>query len=261
MTTMLISQWGDHMRFAGAAPLTIKSRTRALRHLERDHGALAQVTREHLVTFLSPYGNASTRSTMLSYIRCFYAWANDEGHITTNPTAKLSKIKVPAGVPRPAPVEDVAAMLAAATPRVRMWGLLMAYCGLRCCEVALVRPEHLEQRSDSTWHMVIPHSKGGHRQSVSVPSWVAEELLAAEPWDVSAQTVQLRVKMAFRYVGSRCTAHQLRHYYATSALQGTGNLALVQQMMRHATPATTARYTLIVSSEASAAAEALPRVA
>jgi integrase len=73
--------------------------------------------------------------------------------------------------------------------------------------------------------------------------------------------VQKIIREAFRAVGSPCTGHQLRHYFGTTALRATENLRVVQQMMRHASPATTARYTLITSHETSDAAEGLPRIA
>jgi integrase len=39
-----------------------------------------------------------------------------------------------------------------------------------------------------------------------------------------------------RELGSTATPHQLRHWYATAPLSTTGNLRVVQEMMRHASP-------------------------
>ena len=259
MTTL--TQWASHMQFSGAATLTVESRVRALRRLEREYGDLLTLTRDDLTSFLTNYPHASTRSTNLSYVRCFYAWAMDEDLLAENPCRKLAGVKVPSAVPRPAPLADVIAMLGAAPPRTRLFALLMAYCGLRCCEVAGVRKSHLNRAGDGRWWLDIPHSKGGHQQTVPVPAWVADELNAAPEWTSTVQTVQRDTRAAFRAVGSSATPHQLRHFYGTSALQTTQNLRVVQQMMRHASPATTARYTLVASSETSDAAEHLPRIA
>jgi site-specific recombinase XerD len=259
--TQLTQQWAAHMKFSGAAATTVVTRVRALRRLEREFGPLQGITRADLTTFLSRYEHASSRSTNLSYVRCFYAWALDEGHVEADPTAKLPTVKVPSGDPRPAPVAEVRAMLAAAPPRTRMFALLMAFCGLRCCEVSGVRHAHLNRAADGAWWLDIPHSKGGHQQTVPVPEWVAAEVLAAPEWAVSTQTVQRDVRQAFRAVGSTATPHQLRHYFGTTALNATGDLRKVQKLMRHASPATTARYTAVAASELSAVAEALPRIA
>ena len=61
--------------------------------------------------------------------------------------------------------------------------------------------------------------------------------------------------------GSRSTPHALRHFYATSILASTQNLRLTQVLMRHATPATTARYAAVGDRDAVAAVQGLRRVA
>jgi integrase len=198
---------------------------------------------------------------MLSYLRAFYGWALAEELIGSDPTEKIPGVKVPSGSPRPAPHDAVVAMLHSATPRTRIMALLMVYGGLRCCEVADFRPEHLTQNADGRWWVRIPHGKGGKAASVPFPAVIAAEVLAGPSWDVSTQTVQKDVRKALRDVGSPATPHQLRHYYGTSALQSTQNLRKVQEMMRHASPATTARYTQVSSEELSDAAEHLPRIA
>lgn len=256
-----LTQWASHMKFTGAAPNTVSTRLRALRRLQREYGDPLTLTRDDLTAFLSAYDHASTRSTNLSYLRVFYAWALAEELITDDPTKRLGSVKVPTGVPRPAPLSDVVALLETAPRRTRMFALLMAYCGLRCCEVALVRHEHIAQSADGAWWLAIPHSKGGHSQSVPIPSWVAAEVLGEPEWHCTVQTVQRDTSRAFKHVGSTATPHQLRHFYGTTALQKTQNLRYVQTMMRHASPATTARYTLVQSSEISGVAESLPRIA
>lgn len=257
-----LTQWAAAMKFGGSAEKTVECRVRALSRLERLSGRpLLELTRADVVAHLAQYSHASTRSTNLSYVRCFFQWAHDEDLIVDNPCRKVGGVKVPRAVPRPAALHDVVAMLNSAKPRTRRFALLMTYAGLRCCEVALVRHDHFRRGGDGAWWLDIPHSKGGHHQSVPVPSWVAEEILAAPEWAVSTETVQRDTRAAFKAVGSPATPHMLRHFYATSALQTTQNLRKVQQMMRHASPATTARYTLVASSELSDAAEGLPRIA
>jgi integrase len=229
--------------------------------LARERGDLLGLTKSDLIAFLSHYEMASTRSTMLSYLRAFYSWATSEGMLTEDPTAKIPGVRVPKSEPRPAARDDVAAMLHTADPRTRCMALLMVYGGLRCCEVSAFRPEHLTQNSDGSWWVDIPHSKGGHHQKVPFPADVAAEVLAGPSWTVGTQTVQKAVRDALRRSGSDATPHQLRHYYGTTALQSTSNLRQVQDMMRHASPATTARYTKVAASELTTAAEGLPRIA
>lgn len=257
----ITQQWGAYMAFRGNAARTVESRTRALRRLAKLHGDLLTLGPVDIVTYLATFPKASTRATNLSYIRCFYAWCVEQDLLTDDPTRKVPKVKVPNGVPRPAPRDDVSALLRTASPRTRCMALLMVYAGMRCCEVAAFRHEHLTQSADGGWWVDIPHSKGGHHQQVPLPADIAAEVLAGPSWAVTVQTVQKDVRDGFRAIGSSATPHQLRHYYGTAALQSTQNLARVQQMMRHASPATTARYTLVASSDLSNAAEGLPRIA
>lgn len=258
----ITQQWGAYMAFRGAAARTIECRTRALRRLARVTGRdLLTLTPVDLVTYLAAYEKASTRATVLSYIRCFYAWAVEQDLLDTDPTRKVPTVKAPSGTPRPAPRDDVAALLRTASPRTRSMALLMVYAGMRCFEVAAFRPEHLTQGAAGGWWVDIPHGKGGHHQQVPLPADIAAEILAGPSWAVTVQTVQKDVREALKAVGSSATPHQLRHYYGTSLLQSTQNLRYVQDMMRHASPATTARYTAVSSSDLSNAAEGLPRIA
>lgn len=256
-----IELWAADMEFAGRAPATVECRARALRNLTKEAGDPLTLTKADIVGWLTRRRNPSTRSTLLAYVRAFYQWAAREGLVDTDPTERIAPIKVPAKDPRPADVGDIGAALAKADDRTRSMILLMAYTGLRCCEVAGVRPDHFHQGSDGRWTLEIPRSKGGHQQTVKVPAHVAEAVLAGPSWDVGAQSVQKTVRAAFKAAGSPVTPHQLRHYFGTTMLQMTDNLRIVQEAMRHASPATTARYTKVESSALSDAAESLPRIA
>lgn len=255
-----IDLWAAEMEFSGKAPATIACRSRALRLLAKEVGDPLTLGKAELVGWLAQRQHPSTRSTLLAYLRSFYQWAQREGLIDDDLTERITPIKVPNADPRPADAEDIQAALRVADSRTRSMILLMAFCGLRSCEVAGVRPEHFHRdAADGRWTLEIPRSKGGHRQTVKVPADVARIVLDGPTWDVSAQTVQKSVREALREADSSATPHQLRHYFATTLLHTTDNLRVVQEAMRHVSPATTARYTRVQSSELSDAVEALPR--
>ena len=259
MSEDLPSLWASSMRFGGLASTTLRTRVGALRRLERERGPLEQITRPDLIEWLGGFARASSRSTNLSYVRCFFAWAHDEGHVAVNPASKLPKIKVPRAMPRPVPTEQLQAALAAATDRDRLWLELMAFAGLRVSEVAACRPSDAWLSVEGSWWLRVPHGKGGHDQQVPLPRWLGERLSAAEPWDVGLQQVYRHSRDLLRSAGSTSTPHACRHFYATASLRSTGNLRVVQQMLRHADVSTTARYTAVTSQEMVDAAEGLPR--
>lgn len=259
--TSPIAAWAAHMRFTGAARNTINTRTRTLRRLEREHGDPLTLSRSDVIAFLSAYESPASRSTMLSCLRSFYGWALDEGLIPESPMQKVPSVKVPAGQPRPASEDDVAAMLRTAPPRTRCMALLMVYAGLRSFEVSQFRPEHLTRTPAGAWFVLVPHGKGGKVASVPIPHDIAEQIAAHPAWDVSTQTVQKAVRDALKAVGSDSTPHQLRHYYGTSVLRSTQNLRKTQEMLRHSSPTSTAIYTKVTPEELTEAAEGLPRIA
>jgi integrase/recombinase XerD len=257
----LVNAWGTYQQVAGLAPATITTRTRTLARLRRDLGPLECLTRNDLMAWLAQYEHAGTRASFLSYIRCFYAWANDEELLSNDPTRRIPRIKTPRRQPRPVPRDVLTAALHAAAPRERLWIELMAWAGLRVAEVAACRPEHAYQASDGTWWVTIPRSKGGHVQSNALPSWLGVELRNAQPWDVGPQTVTVRLGLVLRGVGSRAKPHAFRHYYGTALLATSGNLRITQQGLRHADLSTTQVYTAVSNAELSLAVERLPRIA
>jgi integrase/recombinase XerD len=71
---------------------------------------------------------------------------------------------------------------------------------------------------------------------------------------VSAKAVSRTTTKLMRKVGVGASLHQARHWYGTSVLRTSGgNLRVAQDLLRHASIATTAGYTLITSIECSVA--------
>ena len=63
----------------------------------------------------------------------------------------------------------------------------------------------------------------------------------------------------FTRAGVPGSAHSLRHFYGTQTLRSSGgNLRVTQELMRHASPATTAIYTKVDDEQMRAAVDALP---
>jgi integrase len=131
----------------------------------------------------------------------------------------------------------------------------MAYAGLRSVEVANTGPDHLTGR-----RLFLPVCKGGGQGWVTLPDWVALEVAAADPWQVTPPTVRRVVGSVMRDAGVTGTPHQLRHWFGTTTLRACGNLRVVQGLMRHASPASTALYTLVEDTERTAVVDSLPRL-
>jgi len=210
--------------------------------------------------WLGRHPDPQTRRSYRGDLAAFYLFALDANLVAVDPVLRIPAARVPTRLPRPLSDDAVAVLLGHARtvgpPRTLAWVLLMAYAGLRSCEVASTGPERLTGR-----RLFLPVCKGGGQGWVTLPEWVALEVAAVEPWaPIGAKSVQRTVSHAMTDAGVTGTPHQLRHWFGTTSLRACGNLRIVQGLMRHASPATTALYTLVEDSERSAVVDSLPQL-
>jgi integrase/recombinase XerC len=199
----------------------------------------------------------SSRRTYLKQLRGFYRWALDHELVVRDPTARVPLPREPKRIARPAPWEEIEVAARMAPEPVSAWIVLGAWAGLRCCEIALVRGEHLNGTA-----LEVPCGKGGDPRHVSL-HWRVAQVLADYPssgrlWLADARTVSRRGAMWLRRAGVNATMHQLRHSFATGTYAEQGDLFAVQQLLGHANPATTAQYVRIEPARLAAAVAALP---
>lgn len=260
-----------HMRSAGLAADTIEDRQLVLGRLDRELPmGLIEATVEELEDWLAgPSTPCShwcnqTKATYYGHLTGFYRWAADPHrypHLSHDPSMSLTRPKVPPGVPRPVTDEQLATILDRIAGRWRIYCLLAAYAGLRSCEIALIRREHITEADLRTrgkggklallpthpiiWHAVkdLPSGKIAVRDS---------------GLKVTARWVSGRTAYHLRSIGVPTSLHPLRHWFATSALSNGADLRTVQELMRHASPATTAIYTQITNEQRRLAVQALP---
>lgn len=206
---------------------------------------------------------ARTRYAWLSNLSAFYHWALRSGLVPEDPTAEIIRPRFQAGVPRPISERDLGAALSASDETMRTWLLLMAEAGLRCGEVAGL---HDHDVTDDAMLRVL--GKGARERLVPASEPVMEALrpfLGGSGPIFSADGARLNGSQVSRIVGTflkglgiRATAHQLRHRFGTQLYRATLDLRLVQELMGHSSPITTARYVAWSRSEAH---EAVRRIA
>ena len=245
----MISEHVDHMTLAGLRPRSIKSRRevlQAFRHAlaPRD---LLDATKADVERFLARSLKPASRRCYLGHLRSFYTWAVEDGRTTNDPTARIPAIRVPAGTPRPIASDHLALALREATPRMRAWLLLMALEGLRCLEVAALRPCDLVDVEGSRMLFLRECKGGGTATLPAHPAVVAA--LEALPirnglwWEVNANTVSTDVSRHLHSLGIDATAHRLRHAAGTAWYHSSGHdLLVTAQLLRHARVSTTQIY-------------------
>lgn len=178
----------------------------------------------------------------------------------------LSEVVSPtrrAGLPRPAPESAVADVWAMPDCPGRRAALLAAYVGLRAAECAGLR------WVDATDVVVVRRGKGGRSRGVAVPPALRADMTAwarqgphvvysARGAGYLAGSLGIRANNQLRAHDVGWTLHTFRHRYGTQLYRATRDLLLVQRMMGHSSPATTAGYVQLADDDAVRAVALLP---
>lgn len=198
----------------------------------------------------------STAATYHSYLRAWFKWLIVEEHRVDDPMIKLGTPKYPERVPRPVPDDGLVKLLTTRMHhRTRVMILLAALAGLRVSEIARVKGEDLDLEK-----CVIYIMKGKGKKKAALPlHFLLVEAAHTMPtrgvWfpgmrerahtHVRGKSVSDIIGQAMRRAGTPGTPHSLRHWYGTTLLEDGADLRTVQELLRHASLATTAIYTKV----------------
>ena len=252
-----------------------------LRHRDVvDLGAVDEATVRSFVASLSasthgpeaaPY-RASSVARTLSAVRSFHRFLVREGVTDHDPAARVAPPRLPRSLPRPLPVDDVRRLLEApdeGTPaglRDRAILELLYGSGLRISELTGMDVDDLDLEEGSLRVL----GKGGKEREVPLGSFgrdaVGAYLTRGRPALATAASRgalflnarggrlsrQSCARLLGRYVrlagiDRRVTLHTLRHSFATHLLEGGADVRVVQELLGHASVATTQIYTLVTA--------------
>lgn len=255
-----LSAYAQHLSAQGFAPATLRTMLGVVAACAHHNGCKPdELTGADVAAFLSRELAPRTRRAYLWALRTYAAWA-DLGPIT----ASVRRPRIPNGVPKPVSEPDLAAMLTVATDRTRAFLMLGAYAGLRSFETAKVCGRDFEGTPDGPALRIA--GKGGREDLVPLPGILVREL---RPWleqagggplwpGVSGGTVQQAVRRASAAAGVEVTSHMLRHRYGTQLYAASRDLLVVQRLMRHSSPVTTAGYARVTDAIGAALVDRLP---
>ena len=213
---------------------------------------------------------------MLSAWRGLYRWLGSEGRIAANPVEGVRAPKSPRPLPKAlsvdhavalanAPADDATSVALAARDQCMVE--LLYGCGLRVGELVGLDLHPGTQvagwidAADATAHVV---GKGSKRRSVPVggpalqalQDWLPHRAALAAPDETALFVSQRGTRLTDSQVRSRLKRralvaglpthvhpHMLRHSFASHLLQSSGDLRGVQELLGHASIATTQIYT------------------
>lgn len=268
-----LAAYGTWLAERGKSARTRTEYVREIRHLshwlEARDASLLTATPDHIKAWRS--GLTVEPNTVLGYVtavRSFYRWAIWAGHLIVDPSADLPLPKRRKGRPRPIPEDVLVVALVNAPPMVRPWLMLAALLGLRACEIAALRREDIIEYQET--RVLIVRGKGGKERIVPLRDQAWRELVLAglptKGWIFlrhnqrgprNAQQVSFYANTYLHSIGIKETLHQLRHRFGTRSFAEGKDLRIVQEMMGHESPATTALYADYSRSEAILIADAI----
>jgi len=251
-----------------ASPHTVAAYRRDLNLFARHCGntPLASITRSQIQDWLvNAHATglaASTLARRLSSVSSFFDMAVQAGWCNANVAAGIRAPKQAKRLPRTLPPEQTAMLMQATASRhdKRDLALLavMYGCGLRISEVVGLNLDAI----DLSQSELRVFGKGRKERVVPLPqgalsylqAWLDERVASTEEMAVflnqrgtrlSARSVQRMLKERALETGAdiSVTPHRLRHSFATHLLAGGVDLRAIQELLGHASLATTERYT------------------
>lgn len=211
------------------------------------------------------------RRTYTAALSGFFTWCVAEGHRSDNPADRVPRPPPRRRLPKPVTDEDAAHIWTAAPAGARTALGLALMCGLRVQEVSAARWEDVEWSKPAVLLVSSEGAKGGNERRVIIPDALAGHLranrqrhgyMARGPLGQGSSPELM--SQWLRHVlhvelGVEASAHQLRHWYATTLLRRGANVRIVQDALGHASLATTALYMKVtITDQAAHATELRP---
>lgn len=224
---------------------------------------------------------AASRRNYLAHLHRLFAFAVEEGHVATDPTARIVRPKQRRGLPRPISDQDLTRALDPARlgseryvhRRLRCLLCLGAFEGLRAQEAAGIFAEDVDLAGGQ---LRIRAGKGGKERTVPLHPKVVDALVALPLPDsgpvfrslgdeyhggtgeqLKPYRVSHLVNDYLHGLGIKSSCHTLRHWHGSALYRATLDLRLVQEELGHSSPATTSIYAAFDTTRAGPAVRSL----
>ncbi len=245
----LCELWITWLQSGGARPLTIRNRAHYFGVLASQYRTRTpeSLDGDDLAAVVGRDGwMPETRKSARATVRSFYGWMQATGRVPRDPSATLPPVRVPRAIPRPVPVATFTTAVAGADARTRLILQLARFAGMRREEIARV---HTRDIGDDGWLTI--HAKGGHTRRVPLHPVLLQQLRAAPPgWLFPSRygrhlTAGHVGKLASDALPDGWTLHTCRHRAGTDWYAVERDIRAVQELLGHASVATTQRYVQI----------------
>ena len=260
----MLKEFEEFLIGSGRTPSTVKQRMNQIRYVQKHIASFPDCTETDLDHFMATVlrtAKPAYRKSMRSAIMCFFAFAVKRKLLAVDPAYQMVAVKVPRPLPRPVPELALRIAYDMATEEVRCMMLLGAMGGLRLSEITNL---HMENREGNLLRVL---GKGQKERIIPMNATLTKALDQIESEgdygyyfpnpdtrnarSISYVSIQLKKDLPARY-----SAHSLRHRAASVAYGKTKDIRAVQELLGHASVATTQLYTAITSEDLKAVSEA-----
>lgn len=264
-----LDEWATWMRARSYSERTVRERRFLILRLGRTYDPAAMTTRE-VLKFLAGRFSPGTRATYHGGMASWFCWLHKSGYRPDNPMSDLPTPRVPRRQPRPLTTAQVARLLSQRMhSRTRAMILLAAFEGMRVSEIAAVHARDVDL-SEAT---ITVFGKGSVVRVLAMHPCVAgvADWMPTRSWwfpthvgnrdgadHVLGHSVSTIIGNVMARAGVPGTPHCLRHWFATTLLQEGADIRTVQELMGHASLATTQVYTQVTDTRRAEAVARLP---
>lgn len=255
----LLAEFARDQKRRGLSRRTISVRDRTLRLFLADVDPMVAAAHDIEEWLDTRRLGPSSRGSYLSTLCMFFDFIVHTRRREDNPATEIRRPRVGRRLPHPISRGDLAVALAHADPRMRCWLTLGAFQGLRCIEIAQLRREDV-QETNSPPIIVVREGKGKKDRILPLNADVELALRSygmrhgylfhVDGKPVEPGTVSSYIWRYLHGLGIEASAHALRHFFGSSLYHATKDIRLVQEMMGHASPQTTAIYVAFDPREA-----------
>lgn len=263
---MLLSQaWSAYeadKRLEGYSPYTLKAYQLQARLLIRAIGdrEIGEVTFGDLKGYLARDAERLKPASIghrIRFLKSLFRWAQDEGHVTRNPSAKLKEPKQGNRIPKALSEEDTEMLREGCqTPLEHALVEFIYSTGCRIGEIVRLNRNAINWESRSA----IVRGKGDKEREVyftiKAEIWLKKYLRGRKdsdmalfvtersPHRMSIAEMRYIIKRVARRAGVEVNVypHKLRHSYATHLLNNGAPLEIIQSLLGHAKMETTRLY-------------------
>ncbi|RKQ83556.1 integrase/recombinase XerD [Mycolicibacterium mucogenicum 261Sha1.1M5] len=281
----VLDRFDNYQRAAGLSKRTVSERRMTLeRFAQFVQLPPTLVDLEHCIDYLNrPHARTGgdlslgTKQVERSYLQVWGDWMVLDGQLAINPAARLPKVRVPRRQARPVHLAHIERLLAEP-----LWQqtldliVILATTGLRVGEAVQIRGEDY----DPITGFLGATRKGGLRHDIPLNESareVAERMPSAGWWfpspcknskfpngggHILMKSASTKITAALRRIGvtdPTITGHSIRHFFASHLISKGVRVQVVQQLLGHASLATTQMYIEVQQQALVSGVAELPR--